>query len=691
MNAQDSAIELLVIDPSLNAGEQQVSTLRNAGIAIHPTLARGLDDLAEPLQQPQLDLILCSADGDPDVFTEISGYCLRNRPEVPLVIVYLDQDPDVLLQALRNGARDVVSKEDAEHLLIVVQREFQDLSNRRALQAAQERLRETEARCTTLMDHSRDAIAYIHEGMHVRANPVYLELFGFLDMEEIEGLPILDMIAADDLPKFKKFLRSAASTQGELEIRCRNSKDQVFDAVIEFSPASIDGESCTQIIIRDRSGTRQLEERLEQVSSLDPRTGLLNRDHFMIRLQSILSRAREQAEPLHLLYLSIDDFQEIRTRIGLAAIDTLLKDFSLVLRQPVAEGDTLARFGDHAFTIATAGTLPQAMQLARQILEAIASHPFRIGDQTVKPRCSIGIAGLTEGIANAHEFINSAYQACISAHDENDTGIACYSDGEMAPSYGDGTIDAHINDLIGEALTGDGFKLVYQPVVSLQGESREFYAVLTRLVDHDQEEILPEDFIHAAEQGNQMADIDRWVIRHAIVELVRQRQQGRKVSFFVTLSEASLKDDQLLIWVCDQLRELQARGAWLIFQISEPLLRIHLQQAKTLLEGLKKIKCQIAVDQFGGADNSESLLKQLPVDYVRFDPSLAERLTEQQDKQDRLTELNKSIQSQGVKTIVMGVEDANSLAVLWTVGVNYIQGYFLQEPSEQISYEFGSD
>jgi len=526
--------------------------------------------------------------------------------------------------------------------------------------------------------------------MHVRANPVYLELFGFLEMEEIEGLPILDMIAADDLSKFKKFLRSTEPMQGELEIRCRNSEDQVFDALIEFSPASIDGESCTQIIIRNRSSNRQLEEKLQQVSNRDPQTGLINRDHFLQELQGAVSRAREQSTELNLLYLTIDGFQDTRSEIGLASTDVLLKEFSLVLQRPIDEDDILARFGDHAFTIATTRPVKQTRQLAQQIVESVRQHLFQVDDHALKPSCSIGVAALDDSISNAHEFINGAYHACDSAHDQGNAGIACYSPREMSPSYGDETSEAHVNSLIHQALTEEGFKLVYQPVVSLQGESREFYAVLTRLIDENQEEILPEDFIHTAEQSNQMADVDRWVIQHAIIELVRQRQEGRKVSFFITLSEASLKDDQLLLWICDRLREQEARGAWLIFQISEPILRAHLQQAKMLFEGLKKIKCQIAIDQFGTAGNSEVLLKHLPVDYVRFDVSLAEKLTEQQDQQDRLTTMNVSIQGQGVKTIVMGVEDANSMAVLWTVGVNYIQGYFLQEPSEQIGYEFNS-
>ncbi|MCW8891206.1 MAG: EAL domain-containing protein, partial [Sedimenticola sp.] len=104
----------------------------------------------------------------------------------------------------------------------------------------------------------------------------------------------------------------------------------------------------------------------------------------------------------------------------------------------------------------------------------------------------------------------------------------------------------------------------------------------------------------------------------------------------------------------------------------------------------KKIKCQLAIDQFGSTPKAETILKHLPVDFVKFDFDLMEDLATKQERQDHLNELNALAKSHNVKTIAMGVEDANSLAILWTVGVNYIQGYFLQEPSENISYEFSS-
>ncbi|MBA1333495.1 hypothetical protein QQ73_21460, partial [Candidatus Endoriftia persephone str. Guaymas] len=83
-------------------------------------------------------------------------------------------------------------------------------------------------------------------------------------------------------------------------------------------------------------------------------------------------------------------------------------------------------------------------------------------------------------------------------------------------------------------------------------------------------------------------------------------------------------------------------------------------------------------------------LRNLPVNYIQFDPMFVHNIASDQKKQDSLNEVNKLGQQFDIKTVATGVEDANSLAVLWSIGVNYIRGYFLQEPDQSINYDFSS-
>lgn len=686
------AIKTLVIDQTVNDAEELLNALRNADIAVHATSVTNMPELLEALKSEKLDLILLSTGVEDGNWLDMVKICSNHKPSASLLIIHEDQDTETLIQAMQEGARDIVSRKALEHLQLVAKREIENLLTKKKLNNIQLELNEAEKRCTSLIDSSRDAIAYIHEGMHIFANQTYLEIFGYMDMDDVEGLPILDMVASENHKAFKSFLRGLGDEDSEFETQCLGSDQNLFDAKLEFSPASIDGEPCVQVIIRDRSYDKELEQKMQLLSNQDMQTGLANRQYFMEHLQETVENHDKETKGGSLLFVIVDDFRSIRTRIGIAASDNLLKRVADILTDITEEEKLLARFGDHSFTL----YLPdirddEAEKLAEQIRGTIEEEVYKSNKELIHPTCSIGLTYLTSEISSGQELLDQTYVASEDVRNEGGNAVSLFDPAKqtIVKEKVDQGSEAEIEKLIRHALENDRFHLAFQPVVSLQGDSRENYAVLLRLLDNNDEEILPSHFLDQAEQAGLMTNIDRWVISHTIDELVQQREQERKVNFMINLSSDTLVDDSTLLWVVDCLREKKAQGAWLIFQIKDMDIRAHAQEAKKLIEGLKKIKCQIAIDQFGLHPKSESVLKNISVDFVKIDSSFIEDLATNQEKQDRLNELNTLAQSYDVKTVAMSVEDANSLAVLWTVGVNYIQGYFLQEPSETISYEFG--
>ncbi|MCW8889760.1 MAG: EAL domain-containing protein, partial [Sedimenticola sp.] len=581
----DTPLRLLVIEDSLNDAESYVSTLRNAGLVIHPTIVNDYDKLIDVADAEQPDLILFTMPANKAQYETTAKLCRTAFNDIPCVILYKDQDiePKTLLEAMRNGARDVISATDTEHLQLVIIREAGDLQIRKTLVETQQQLKEAEARCTTLIASSQDAIAYIHEGMHMQANSTYLEMFGYVNMDELEGLPILDMVSAKDHKSIKSFLKTLGNEKQELRVECQNSAGDTFDAKLEFSPATYDGEPCTQIVIRNDSQSKELEHTIELLSNQDTQTGLANRQYFMGKLEQQITSLHEDDTTSTLFYIVIDNFAEIRADLGIISSDNLLKELAQILSSTINENDLLARFGDHSFTILSRIDNHQdAESTADKIRQIIEDYIY----QEVNITCCIGATLFNKEVSNSQDFINQAYHAYESAR-SNDGGnaISFYDASEMQASFGeDNTGDeARINQLIQHALENDRFRLVYQPIVSLQGDSRENYAVLTRLLDNNNEEILPDYFIKHAKQGEQMAKVDRWVIDRAIEELAEQRKEGRKVNFFISISSAALEDEGLLLWICDCLRKYKAKGAWLAFQIRDKDLRNHIQTAKKLI------------------------------------------------------------------------------------------------------------
>jgi len=338
------AINLLVLDSSANSAEEHISTIRNARLVVHPEVISNQEDLLDHIKTSSPDLILFTAAQDSFDFDTTIKVCTKQLQDAPLIIINKDMPTDQLLASMHKVVRDIVAHEDIEHLQLVVTREVGNLWIQQSLAQAQTLLKEAEDRCTSLIKSSKDAIAYIHEGMHMYANPIYLEMFGYVDMDDIDGLPILDMISKDSLSDFKQFLKNLGSETCELELKCQNSDSQTFDAKLEFSPAAYDGEPCTQIIIRNSGTSKALEQSIAQLSELDSQTGLPNRQSFISELDERLESCGASGKSCSLLYLAIDGFQEIRSNKGLAASDTLLKAVANLLTDNITEHEVLAPF-----------------------------------------------------------------------------------------------------------------------------------------------------------------------------------------------------------------------------------------------------------------------------------------------------------------------------------------------------------
>lgn len=681
-----NSLTLLVYGCSLSDTDAYVKALRNQGMAVHAEPVARLKQLAECLEKGSYDFFLVDCDAAGEQCPTVLEQLRQTSDTTPLLLITADPSGKMAL-AREFGARDLLLPKDEQHLQFIMHREFRDLLLRRETERLQVKLQETEQRCATLIHSSRDAIAYVHEGMHVGANPGYLEMFGFENESELEGLPLMDLVAPDERPRFKTLLRKLTGddTAESLEVGCIAGDGRIFRARMEFTPSQVDGEPCTQIVIRDQSQFQHLEDRIRELASRDAQTGMYNKAYLMEHLESQVARLDGDHAPLHLLLLTISNFSEICRNHGLELGESLLQTFSRRLGELCEDRGTLARFGDHDFALLVPAGQDPAVA-AQSLLDGLAVLDEDLRLAEVKAVISIGVAQSHKPLVlNASDFVNRALRARHQAESEGGNRFVAYQGSEPeAPESG---FNAEISALVESALKEDNFRLLFQPIVSLEGDARENYSVLLRLVNEHGVELTPADFMEAARESGNMVSVDHWVIRHALMELSRQREAGRKVNFFVTLSRESLQDEGLLLWLCDRLREYRAKGAWLTFQIHKQDIRSDLQAARATIEGLKKINCRVAIDQFDSGPSSDTLLRHLPIDIVKLKPELLEGVAGNAAKQDELHEINQALQARGVKTVATAVEDANTLAVLWNVGVNYIQGHFIQPPAPHIEVE----
>jgi diguanylate cyclase (GGDEF)-like protein/PAS domain S-box-containing protein len=688
MSKQENVIKLLLIEDSVEEAEQLISMLRNGGIAVRPARAGNTDELKAQLAAQTPDLLLVNLAARGVTLKDASSAANATGKDIAIIAVAATADEDTVANAFTDGARALSLRNRAEHVQSIVRREFEGLLMRRSVRRLETALRETERRCEALLDSSRDPIAYVHEGMHVRANKAYLETFGFEEFEDIEGMSILDMIAPDDAEDFKALLKKLSKGEKppqKLNLKAQRADGSTFDATLEFAEASYEGEPCQQIIFRQQTMSAELAKELDVLRSKDLVTDLYNRQYCLGELERMVGEAAKGRNDQALLLVEADNFKALLDTVGLGNADLLLGDMANLMRRHLKDSDIAGRFGEHAFGVLVAGrSADEVRQLGETLRHAFEERIFEVGKQSVNANVSIGGALIGEKNANAQAVLNQATAALRAAQTEGGNRVNVFDPG--AKDKADEEKNRHWLTLVKDALANNGFVLFYQPIISLHGAEGEFYEILLRM-NGPKGEIGPAFFMPVAEQNGLLSAIDRWVISAAIKALAEREKAGHKTTFFVKLTPQSLDDQTLLPWIAQQLKNARLRGDALVFEMPESKVVTSLKPARAFVTGLKQIHCGFALEQFGSGLNSFQLLKHVDANYLKLDRNFMAELPKNKEHQEKIKELCDQAHHAGKLTVAEFVEDAASMSILFSCGVNFVQGNFLQEPEKVMAYE----
>ncbi len=608
-----------------------------------------------------------------------------------VIAVNKNQQPDVVA-AMRAGAVDATSFDDISHLLLIITREHHSLRCARQIANYKKAFSESERRCSSLLDSSRAAIAYIHEGMHVYSNRSYLELFDIDESDDLEGMPILDMVATGERGDFKTFLRDYTQNESgieKLDTVLRKPDSDEFSAEMEFSPAQIDGEPCIQIIIRKEDiNTDELERQLKLLSQKDQLTGLFNRQYSIEKLESTIEDCEQGKYTAALLEIHIDNFENIKNMVGMIESDQYIIEAAKALNNVVREDDVLSRYSHDSFTvIAVDYTKENIESYAAELQKALSQLDITIKDTLVNATCSIGIVLIDSDSPEYNDILARSEKAIAKAVKKGANQVFVYQ-----PKKGELTrheVDTKVKEQLTYALKNDRFLLHFQPIVSLHGDTNERYEVFVRMETEDRRGlIMPQDFLPAAERIGMSIAIDRWVLYQTIQEYSKRQQQGKNTRFFIKLSASSVKDKTLIDWLSYQIKEKNIPANTLNFEVKESVAVTNLRNAKVLSHKLKALGCGFMLDDFGNGSNPFQLLDHIHADYIRIDSNFMADLGDNPQNQDAIKRMTEQAAELGKLSIAQHVPDAASLSLLWGMGVNFIQGYFLQEPQPEMEYDF---
>lgn len=690
MSAAGKSLRLLVVDPSGTLSKKLIQQLQTSGINTKVLLVTATEDLQTALSKSGWNIILLTPDTEQSMINQLFKYKQHKQPYLPILLFSDHYHYPTLEPLFQQGAHsfiDLTRPALVAHQIRQVISDARFADNSHILHLEYNQL---EKRFINLMEGSRDAIAYVHDATIILTNSSFAKHVGYKQRKDLEGTPLLDLISEQDQEAIKDLLthfKNITPLTESIATHIRGARNVPIPVLMEMVPTQHNGEPSILIFIREQTTNKELENKLRVLKNQDVLTGLFNRQYFLDKLQALIESNRNIHEQHALLYIDMDNFKELKNRIGVAGSDLLLVEIAEQLRGLLKVTNFTSRYDGNVFTALLQNCdEATANQTAGRILREIENHIAEVEGRTVTTTCSIGISMINDTVPNIKEVLNRAYKACIMASNNGGNQVNTYipmddelADHERLSAWG---------KRIKQALAKKQLQLVYQPVVSLHGQGGEKYEALLRMHSDSGDELSPGQFIPAAEKSGLMPELDRWVIQHALADLNTHRRSGKDTSMFIKLSPYSVEDESLLPWLQQQLSETGIEGKYIIFEISEEVTLTHMKAIKLFITGLKQLGCLLALDHFGRTANSAVVQKHLNASFLKIDGALIRAMTTDSEAQDKVKAVIAIAAATGSQTIAQFVEDANSLALLWQTGVNYIQGYFVQQPDSLMHYDF---
>ena len=703
-------LRLLIVDDSPDDAELTANVLRKAGYMVKSHPVQDSTGLRAALDSGQWDVVVSEYALSKMEAESVLDHLKNTDPPLPFIILTRRIGDSDLIKIMRAGARDVLLKSQRVKLGLVIERELQVFHEQREHKRTSASVRELEDKHQAIIEGSREAICYAHEGMHVDANRKYLDLLGYDSVSELEGVPILNLIDQSDHNRFKAYLRKIGKqddTERASEFLIAKNTGAKFHAEITISPINLNGENCLQVIISDVSMRKSVENKLQYLNQRDPLTGLFNRHYFIQELGKTVEKAKCGGNDSVLIYLDLDQLKKINDTFGHAAGDRLLLRLARLFRENLGDDTILSRFGGDEFAILLdAKNENTGTEAADTLQKAIRSAAFAENGKKYECVCTWSVTNITSRSESVQKILTEAHDECEKAKRlKQPQQAAAKEPAEPATTHlppqtqipappGDANESSFVADWrekIKKALATDGFRLAYQPIISLHGDTGEFYEALIRMKRNDGTLISAGEFMPAAEQSGQIQLIDRWVIDNTIQSLVELHSQGKMVHVFINLSAKAFSDESLIPDIRQKLINTGLRAEYLIFETDETVVVNNPAEAGTFIRAIRKIGCRFAMDNYGNGLGTYNHLRHQPIEFLKIDGALVHNLANDEINQAVLQAMVGIAKALDKKIIAKYVEDAESLSLLWNFGIDYVQGNYLQQADTQLNYDFSGE
>ncbi|RZV49433.1 MAG: EAL domain-containing protein, partial [Pseudomonadales bacterium] len=576
---------------------------------------------------------------------------------------------------------DYLTIDEGERFLFAVSREVEALHNAQHAQSSASVLAEAEAKSQLLLSTTADAIAYVADGMLIDANTVFVETLGYSDVDDLELMPLMDLVAENSQGEMRKVIKLLSKGDSDIpstDTYLQNASGESVQVSIDFSAASHEGEACTQIILRGLHGN-DISANSPASAPNPSQAGAANvtasASSPAVALRDI--SALQQIGGKGMVYfVSLSNVAGFRRNIDLVNYAKLIDSIDEKLRSLLPANAFVSCYSGEHWVIATPDNDEVENHLGKEICQLIDQTINNASEADNGNFAAIGISKYGVADMSASDAIEKAFNVCA-------TQLASGGFKLFSPRIDNAQGSAALKS----AMELDRLKIKYQPVIGLHNQSTQWYDAFVFMrndagVEQDASELLESLGI---EKDN--VALDQWLVTQSIEALSSLVYENPHISLSVPLTASAISDEHFVGWLMDTVQASGLPKDSISFNVSA-------EQAQNYEAKCRKLFVTLLENGFkttikGVATEQVDIVKACKPDFVQLDAALTENLNaEENNSKEGLKTIISQSSDTGAVCIAVAVNTAADLAQLWQTGIPYVQGSYLQAPLPAMSYEF---
>lgn len=537
---------------------------------------------------------------------------------------------------------------------------------------------------TSVVEQTADLVLVTDTaGQIIYVNPAWETCTGYRWSEVMGQQPSLLNSRRHEKAFFARMWQCLLGGQSIQEVVINQRRDgELFYEEKTLTPVRNEQGEITYFVSIGKDITRQLhqQDQLTYLTHYDVLTGLPNRALLTERLAQRLRDA--QAEPdqdqFALLCLGLDRFKSINESLGNRLGDELLKQTAERLTALLPDNATLARAsGDEFLILLHHIRNPRSAAYTAHKLIHELERPFDLGQMETYISASIGITVFPHDGQTVDQLLNNADTALHRAKQAGGQDYCFFTD-ELTR---EAVSRFQLENQLRQALLHKEFFLEYQPRISLQDGSVRGVEALLRWQKPDGQRVSPVEFIPQLEEMGLITSVGEWVLHTACAQASQWQQSGLppfKVS--VNLSARQFQQADLCKVVARCLEHAGLEPRWLELEVTESLMIQDFQESVMMLRNLRDMGISLAIDDFGAGYSSLGYLKHLPVNTLKIDKGFIDELASDVADAAIVQAVINMAHRMGLEVTAEGVEQADQLDLLISLGCEEVQGFYLARP-----------